>query len=68
MENTNYSTTGKIILAAVAGVVVGTALGVLFAPDRGSVTRNKIAGGAKKLGEDIKGKVEEEINSTDKRA
>lgn len=36
-------TTGKIVLSIAAGVAVGAIIGVLFAPDKGSATRKKIA-------------------------
>lgn len=61
-QSTAASNTGKIVGAAVVGAVVGAALGVLFAPDKGSVTRSKIAGGAKSLAEDLKEKVKLEAN------
>lgn len=61
-KSTTSWNAGKIVGAAVGGALVGATLGILFAPDKGSVTRGKIAGSAKKLGEDIKNKVEEEIN------
>ena len=35
--------TGKVALGALAGLATGAILGILFAPDKGSVTRKKIA-------------------------
>lgn len=34
--------TGKVIVGTMAGLAVGTVLGILFAPDKGSVTRKQI--------------------------
>lgn len=52
MTNTN-----KILTALATGVIVGGVLGVLFAPDKGENTRNKIAEGGKKLSDSIKDKM-----------
>lgn len=44
MEDSNN--TGKLIGALLVGVVVGGALGILFAPAKGSDTRKKLTGAA----------------------
>jgi gas vesicle protein len=48
--------TGKILIAFAAGAAVGTALGILFAPDKGSETRNKMYEKGKKMAESVKEK------------
>ena len=48
MEDSNN--TGKIVTALLVGVAIGGVLGVLFAPDKGSVTRRKLLS----RGEDLK--------------
>jgi gas vesicle protein len=47
MENLNN--TGKIIGTALIGAVIGGALGILFAPNKGSVTRKKLHSKGEKL-------------------
>ena len=51
MNNTN-----KILTAVGAGIVLGTIVGVLFAPEKGSETRKKISGQGKKIVEDVQNK------------
>ncbi|GAB2664464.1 hypothetical protein GCM10027036_18000 [Flavihumibacter cheonanensis] len=52
MTNTN-----KILTALATGIIVGGVLGVLFAPDKGENTRNKIAEGGRKLSDSLKDKM-----------
>jgi gas vesicle protein len=49
--------TAKLLIALGAGVAIGGLLGVLFAPDKGSVTRRKIAEGGKKFADNFNRKI-----------
>lgn len=49
MANNN----GKMIAALLLGAAAGATMGVLFAPDKGSELRRRIAGKASELGEEI---------------
>ena len=54
---------GKVILGVLAGFVIGAALGVLFAPDKGWNTRKRISKKAEDLTEDLRDKFEEFLDS-----
>lgn len=49
---------GKVLLALLSGVAAGALLGVLFAPEKGTVTRKKIA----KKGEDYADSLKEKFD------
>jgi gas vesicle protein len=53
------NTTSKIVAATAVGVGIGALLGVLFAPDKGSATRDKIKDKSKKLAHTGKEKINE---------
>jgi gas vesicle protein len=57
MENSNNS--GKMIGALLIGAAIGGALGILFAPDKGSETRKKLAGKTGDLSDSLKEKFDE---------
>lgn len=53
--------TGKVVLGVLAGAAVGALVGVLFAPDKGTETRKKIAESSNDLIEDWKEKFDDLI-------
>ena len=49
--------TTKILLGFLAGAAAGAIVGILFAPDKGSETRRKIADESNDLADNLKGKI-----------
>lgn len=61
MQNSNDNM--KVVGALLLGAAVGAALGVLFAPNKGSKTRKMLAGGVKDLTDDLGEKIKEQVTS-----
>ena len=58
---------GKLLLSIIAGVAAGAAIGILFAPDKGTKTRKTISKKADGYVEDLRGKFDDFLQSiTDK--
>jgi gas vesicle protein len=48
--------TGKVVLGTLAGLAIGGILGVLFAPEKGSVTRQQIMDSGNDYADELKSK------------
>jgi gas vesicle protein len=59
--------TGKVLLGLLAGVAAGALLGVLFAPDKGSVTRKKIIKKSEDYAEGLTEKFNEFIDTVNEK-
>jgi gas vesicle protein len=59
MEKEKNNNNGKLIAAVLVGATVGAALGILFAPNKGSETRKKLLAKGEDLTEGLKGKLNE---------
>lgn len=58
---------GKVVLGVLAGLAAGAALGVLFAPDKGSSTRKKIGQKRDAYVDELGEKVNEFVDSINKK-
>jgi gas vesicle protein len=58
---------GKVLLGVLAGLAAGALLGVLFAPDKGTVTRKKIIKKSEDYAEGLKAKLDEFIDDINKK-
>lgn len=58
---------GKVLMGVMAGVAVGTAIGVLYAPDKGTHTRQKISKKGNKYAEDLGNKFNAFVESVNKK-
>ncbi len=52
----------KVVAALLAGLAAGAALGILFAPDKGTETREKLNDSLKDLGDAIKERTAEQLD------
>jgi gas vesicle protein len=52
---------GKILAVLLAGLAAGAAIGILFAPEKGTDTRDKLNESLKDLGEAIKERSSEQV-------
>ena len=55
--------TSKVVFGFLAGAAVGSILGILYAPDKGTETRRKISDSSNDLAESLKSKFGEYVDS-----
>ena len=53
----------KVLLGLLAGAAIGAIAGILFAPDKGSETRKKIAKNSNEMGETLKSSFNDFVDS-----
>lgn len=66
MENTSHTDTIKVVGALLVGAALGAAIGILFAPAKGSDTRKSIMRKGEDLTDMLKEKLNEVIDSVTK--
>lgn len=66
MENSNNN--GKLVGALLVGAVIGGALGILFAPNKGSETRKKLVAKGGDLTDSIKDKFSDFVENSKQEA
>src|SRR5699024_8069887 len=59
-SNKRMNSNGKVVAAMLAGLAAGTVLGILFAPEKGSETRDKLGDSISDLGDILKERFEEQ--------
>ena len=53
----------KVVVALLAGLAAGAALGLLFAPEKGSETRDRLTDSLKDFGDSVKERAATEIDN-----
>jgi len=53
----------KVLIGLLAGLAAGAALGLLFAPEKGTDTRDRLSQSIKDLSDSVKDKAADEINN-----
>ncbi|MET3113149.1 gas vesicle protein [Pedobacter sp. CG_S7] len=53
----------KVLIGLLAGLAAGAALGLLFAPEKGTDTRDRLSQSIKDLSDSLKDKAADEINN-----
>jgi gas vesicle protein len=58
---------GKVLLGVLGGIAVGALLGILFAPDKGSRTRQQIIDKGEDFTDSLKQKYDKAVNTVTKK-